>query len=249
MFFRHGVEVLIYVIYASVVGVAIEAVVSRPLPAQLGGGGVFPHILMLGLVALAAIMLLHHLHMELTGRPHGTVRIAQRIGGVAAGMAISGALTGGAGAAATGLKQLHTRPDPHLQDAGGERVGGEPSRGFEPVLRPDETGSPPGGGSPSSIGGATESAATPVTSPGGEPAENIPEKIPAAVNGADRQWLTEAEHSDMLAAEAWQELTGGGGPAPISTENEGVPYSSSPLTGEPVIGEPAEPVEMEARSE
>jgi len=41
----------------------------------------------------------------------------------------------------------------------------------------------------------------------------------------------------------------GGGPAPISTENEGVPYSSSPLTGEPVIGEPAGPVEMEARSE
>jgi hypothetical protein len=210
-FFRHGIEVMTYVIYASVVGSAIEYVTSHTLPPELGGSAVFPRILILGLLALAAIMLLHHIHHELTGQPPGTVRAAHRIAQVGTGMAIGAAVSGGAGTVAAGARSLLNRggqSTPWEQLDAAQQPGTAPpsSQEFDPILPR----------------GDTETSVEPVPVGAGEPTLPQPATpgqtggaIPASASAADRaarpatpgpQWLTEAEHSDMLAAEIRDEM-------------------------------------------
>ena len=56
-FFRHGVEVLVYIVFVSVIGLAVQRIVSAPLPAELGGTNPFAHVLMMGGVAIVALLL------------------------------------------------------------------------------------------------------------------------------------------------------------------------------------------------
>ncbi len=72
-FFRHGVEVLVYIVYVSVIGLAVQRIVAAPLPAELGGTNPFAHVLMMGGVAVVALMLLRHIRADLSGRPAGRV--------------------------------------------------------------------------------------------------------------------------------------------------------------------------------
>ena len=70
-FFRHGVEVMVYIIFVSVIGLAVQRIVADPLPAELGGTNPFAHVLMMGGVAMVAFMLLRHIRADLSGRPRG----------------------------------------------------------------------------------------------------------------------------------------------------------------------------------
>ena len=82
-FFRHGIEVLVYIVYVSVIGLAVQRIVSAPLPAELGGTNPFAHVLMMGGVALVALLLL-------APHPRRPVRAPGRAGFVAAGRRCGG---------------------------------------------------------------------------------------------------------------------------------------------------------------
>jgi hypothetical protein len=66
------IRTLIYVVYVSVVGLAVERIVSAPLPAELGGANPFTHVLMMGGVPIAALMLLRHIRIDMSGRRRGS---------------------------------------------------------------------------------------------------------------------------------------------------------------------------------
>jgi hypothetical protein len=140
-FFRHGIEVTVYIVLVSVIGLAVEGIVSRPLPADLGGANPFAHVLMMGAVCYAAFILLRHVKAELSGRPRGRGLLG-RSADVAVGAGIR-AGAGGAGVAArSGLRGLRDRArsrgqtpweqiDAAVSDPGA--VLGAPRSGFEPV--------------------------------------------------------------------------------------------------------------------
>ena len=152
-FFRHGVEVLVYIVYVSVIGLAVERIVSRPLPAELGGTNPFAHVLMMGAVSVVALLLLRHIRADLSGRPPGRGMVRQRAD-VAVGMGMHAALGGAGGAAVAGAQGLGRRLrsgdqstpweqlDAATNDARG--VHGAPQPGYEPV--------PNGGDGPDSAG-------------------------------------------------------------------------------------------------
>jgi hypothetical protein len=84
-FLRHGIEVLVYIVYVSVIGLAVERLVSRPLPAELGGTNPFAHVLMMGGVSIVAFILLRYIRADLSGRPPGRGMLGSAAG-VAVGM-------------------------------------------------------------------------------------------------------------------------------------------------------------------
>lgn len=141
-FFRHGIEVCVYIVYVSVIGLAVERMVSAPLPAQLGGTNPFAHVLMMGGVSIAAFVLLRHVRAELAGATaqRGTLG---RAGEVALGMGIQAAVGGVGSAAANGLRGLRAtgrgsgERAPWEQPQGGpdeaSQVHGTPQPGFDPV--------------------------------------------------------------------------------------------------------------------
>jgi hypothetical protein len=138
-FFSHGIQTLIYIAYVSVVGLAVERIVSAPLPAQLGGNNPFAHVLMMGGAALAALMLLRHIRTDVTGgRPGGG--LWRQASSVAVGMGMTAAFGGAGTAAAQGLRGLRRRSGSRDEMAPWERieapaavVNGIPHAGFDPV--------------------------------------------------------------------------------------------------------------------
>jgi hypothetical protein len=145
-FFRHGVEVLVYIVYVSVIGLAVQRIVSAPLPAELGGNNPFAHVLMMGGVAVVALLLLRHIRADLSGRPPGPGLLRQATS-VAMGMGMTAAVGAGGAAALLGAQGLGRRLRLWGQATPWERmeaesknaaaVHGAPQPGFEPV---------PGGG-------------------------------------------------------------------------------------------------------
>jgi hypothetical protein len=140
-FFRHGIEVTVFIVLVSVIGLAVEDVVSRPLPAELGGTNPFAHVLMMGAVCYAAFMLLRHVKADLAGRPGGRGLLG-RVTDVAVGAGIRAGVGGAGGAALGGLRGLRSRSGSHrptpweqidaaVSDA--HEVLGAPRSGFEPV--------------------------------------------------------------------------------------------------------------------
>lgn len=123
-FFAHGIQTLIYIVYVSVVGLAVERIVSAPLPADLGGTNPFAHVLMMGGVAIAALMLLRHIRTDVSGRRNGG-GLWRQAGSVAVGMGMSAALGGAGGAAAQGIKGLRRRPGSQNEPAPWEQMGAE----------------------------------------------------------------------------------------------------------------------------
>jgi hypothetical protein len=140
-FFRHGVEVMVYIVYVSVIGLAVERVVTAPLPAELGGTSAFAHVLMMGAVSVAALLLGRHLRADLSGHTRGGGLVG-RATEVAVGMGIQAGL-GGAGSAAKGLRGRlgrlgHARgaaPWDQLDRAADDAPGihGDPAPGVDPV--------------------------------------------------------------------------------------------------------------------
>jgi len=140
-FFRHGIEVTVYIVLVSVIGLAVEGLVSRPLPAELGGTNPFAHVVMMGAVCYAALVLLRYVKADLAGRP-GARGLLGRATDVAVGAGMRGGV-GGAGAAALGrLCGLRSRSGSHRPTpweqidaavADAHEVLGAPRSGFEPV--------------------------------------------------------------------------------------------------------------------
>ena len=139
-FFRHGVEVMVYIVYVSAIGLAVERIVASPLPGELGGNNPFAHVLMMGAVSIAAYMLLRHIRAELSGRPRGRGLLG-RGADVALGLGMHAA-TGGVGSAAlAGAKGLRAglgggRTPWEQLDKAADRaadVHGGPQPGVDPV--------------------------------------------------------------------------------------------------------------------
>jgi hypothetical protein len=141
-FFRHGVEVLVYIVYVSVIGLAVQRIVSAPLPAELGGTNPFAHVLMMGGVAIVALLLLHHIRTDLSGRSIGGGLIRQATG-VAIGMGMTAAFGAAGTAAVAGARKLGRRsgsageltPWEQLEAASNTAaaVHGAPQPGFDPA--------------------------------------------------------------------------------------------------------------------
>ena len=141
-FFRHGVEVLVYVVYVSVIGLAVQRIVSAPRPAELGGNNPFAHVLMMGGVAVVALLLLRHIRADLSGRPPGGGLFRQATG-VAVGMGMTAAFGAAGSAAVAGARKLGRRsgsrgeltPWEQLEAASNTAaaVHGAPQPGFDPV--------------------------------------------------------------------------------------------------------------------
>ena len=138
-FFSHGIQTLIYIVYVSAVGLAVERIVSAPLPAELGGTNPFAHVLMMGGVAIAALMLLRHIRTDVSGRSGGG-GLWRQAAGVAVGMGMTAALGGAGSAAAQGIRGLRRRSDSQGEPAPWERMDaqaaaahGIPQPGFDPV--------------------------------------------------------------------------------------------------------------------
>jgi hypothetical protein len=154
-FFQHGIEVCVYVGYVSVIGLAVERMVSAPLPAEVGGTNPFAHVLMMGGVSIAAFLLLRHIRAELSGSPSGRGTLG-RAGEVALGMGLQAAVGGAGSAASKGMRGLlgagrGAGERAPWEDAPGapdeaHRVHGAPHPGFDPV---------PGGAAPHADARAT----------------------------------------------------------------------------------------------
>jgi hypothetical protein len=182
-FFRHGVEVLVYIVYVSVIGLAVQRIVSAPLPAELGGTNPFAHVLMMGGVAIVALLLLHHIRTDLSGRPPGGGLIRQATG-VAIGMGMTAAFGAAGTAAVAGARKLGRRsgsggeltPWEQLEAASNTAaaVHGAPQPGFDPA--PGSGGAPGGqpraggGGAGGGVGPAGEGPASADAAGLGEPA-------------------------------------------------------------------------------
>jgi hypothetical protein len=163
-FFRHGVEVLVYVVYVSVVGLAVQRIVSAPLPAELGGTNPFAHVLMMGGVAIVALLLLRHIRADLSGRPAGPGLLRQA-SSVAVGMGMTAAFGTAGSAALAGARGLRRRsgsrgeltPWQQLEAEANTAaaVHGAPQPGFDPVPGGEASGveTRAGGGRAAGSGG------------------------------------------------------------------------------------------------
>jgi hypothetical protein len=161
-FFRHGVEVLVYVVYVSVIGLAVQRIVSAPLPPELGGTNPFAHVLMMGGVAIVALVLMRHIRAEMSGRPSGPGLVRQATG-VAVGMGMTAALGAAGSAAVAGAGKLGRRlgrlgqmtPWEKLeaQSKTAAAVHGAPQPGFDPVPAGGDSGVSARGGGAGTDGG------------------------------------------------------------------------------------------------
>ena len=129
-FFRHGIEVVVYIVFVSVIGLAIERLVALPLPGQLGGTNPFAHVLMMGLVCIAAFALLRHIHHDVAGHPHRRAMMG-RATDVAVGMGMHAALGKGGAAALSGPARPAVRVEGRAEpDALGTHRSGRCRRGW-----------------------------------------------------------------------------------------------------------------------
>ena len=77
-------EAMVLITFVSVMGLAIERLISRPLPAELGGASPFAHILMMGGASMTgAVSVCASIRADLDGRAPGTriLRPRSRCGG------------------------------------------------------------------------------------------------------------------------------------------------------------------------
>ena len=176
-FFKHPLEAMVLITFVSVMGLAVERLISRPLPAELGGTSPFAHILIMGGASLTALYLLRHIRADLDGHHPGRGMLG-RAADVALGMGMHAAL-GGVGSAAMGgvrgLRGSGKTPWERLDAqaaANPEETLGAPQDGFDPV--PNPTDSTPG-----------EPGEAPTAAPAGPgPASGGPEPLGAPDSAA-----------------------------------------------------------------
>jgi hypothetical protein len=255
-FFRHGVEVLVYIVYVSVIGLAVQRIVSAPLPAELGGTNAFAHVLMMGGVAIVALLLLRHIHADLSGRPGGGGLFRQATG-VAVGMGMTAAFGAAGSAAMAGARKMGRRsgsgseltPWEQLEAASNTAaaVHGAPQRGFDPVPAGEASGGPPRGGGaggegsgavarePSAsadVAGLGEPVAVAVMSDGGGSVVESPRRRgrpPARGPAAQPDTTSVASTPTEIDVPAVPPMTESDDPEPIPPpEHEPPPYDDEP---------------------
>ena len=225
-FFRHGVEAMVYIVYVSVIGLAVERVVTAPLPAELGGTSAFAHVLMMGAVSVAALLLGRHLRGDLIGHPRGGGRMVGRATEVAVGMGIHAGLGGAGSAAANGLRGRLGRlggargaaPWDQLDKVADNaaRVHGSPSPGVDPVPNaPDD----PGGAHATETGSAA-SGLGPISDEG-----------LTAPNSAEAR--TQRDPSEFEQPVALAPITDAGEPPPADEEGPPEPTTVGPVDEPP----------------
>jgi hypothetical protein len=175
-YFKHPIEAMVFITFVSVMGLAVERLVSHPLPAELGGVSPFAHVVMMAGASVMALHLLRHIRADLEG--HVPQRgMLGRAADVALGLGMHAALGGAGSAAIGGAKGLRNTlgrgktPWERLDEqsaAKPEDVLGAPLEGFDPVPKTSD-----------STAGAVDP--TPTSSgPGTGPAPSGPNAIPAA---------------------------------------------------------------------
>lgn len=170
-YFKHPIEAMVYITFVSVIGLAIERLISRPLPAELGGSNPFAHVMMMGAASMAALYLLRHIRADLEGTQPGR-GLFGRAGDVALGLGMHAALGGAGKAALGGVRGMRglagggktpwERMDEKAASADPQEILGPAQEGFDPV--PGENGSGSGG----SAGSAGDHAPA---APGAEPGD------------------------------------------------------------------------------
>ena len=205
-FFKHPLEAMVLITFVSVMGLAVERLISRPLPAELGGASPFAHVLVMGGASMTALYLLRHIRADLQGRApgHGFLGGAAD---VALGLGMHGALGGAGHAVAGGARGLRHKlggagktPWERLDEQAGDpqRVLGAPQDGFAPVptatpSAPDTSGGEPGRTDPPATGpaaGGEGSAASNPAAGGIDPLIGTDGAAPAAPRppGRPRRW-------------------------------------------------------------
>jgi hypothetical protein len=167
-YFKHPLEVMVFIVFVSVMGLAIEMLISRPLPAELGGTNPFAHILIMGGASMAALYLLRHIKADLQGHPPGR-GLFGRAADVALGLSMHAALGGVGSAALGGARGLRgmfgrggqtpwDRLDEQADKAAGkpEEILGKPQEGFAPV--PNQTDGQPTATGPAQASGDGQQA-------------------------------------------------------------------------------------------
>ena len=150
-FFKHALEVTVFIVFVSAIGLAIERLIAAPLPAELGGSNPFAHVVMMGAASIAALYLLRHIRADLQGRPPGRGLVG-RGADVALGLGMHAAAGGVGSAALRGVRGLggmlgsggKTPWEQIDEQAAGkpEEVLGDPQDSFDPV--PTGTDTPAG---------------------------------------------------------------------------------------------------------
>jgi len=188
-FVKHPVEAMMYITFVSVIGLAIEALLARPLPAELGGTSPFAHVLMMGAVSAVALHLLGHIRADLNGEPRRPGLLG-RATDVALGMGLRAAVGGAGSAAAQGAGRLAGKlggarmtPWERLEARASDPATlGAPQPGFAPVSSGDPIST--AGQAVSTDGQASDSAAAPeVSAPMSGPPRPIAESPSRADSG------------------------------------------------------------------
>jgi hypothetical protein len=166
-FFKHPLEVTVFIVFVSVIGLALERLIAAPLPAELGGTNPFAHVVMMGAASVAALYLLRHIRADLSGRAPERGMLA-RGSDVAVGLAMSAAVRGVGSAALGGVRGLSGMASSRgktpweLADEQAskkpEDVLGAPPDGFDPVPTAADTGPTGQGPRLGAAGGASSVA-------------------------------------------------------------------------------------------
>jgi hypothetical protein len=162
-FFRHGLEVMVHIVYVSVIGLAIERLVSSPLPTQLGGTNPFAHVLMMGATSVAALILLRHVRAETAGHHPGRGML-RRGADVAVATGVDAGVRGAASAGLAGAGKVGRSLRPRRERTpwdqidiaanNAAQVHGPPQPGFEPILDTAHTDSSGRGDPPDAAAGS-----------------------------------------------------------------------------------------------
>ncbi|MCC9184373.1 hypothetical protein [Mycolicibacterium mageritense] len=181
----------VFIAYVAVIGLAIERLISAPLPAELGGSNPFAHVMMMGAASLAGWWLLRYISADLTGESRGRGMIG-RAGDVALGMGMHAAFGAAGGVTSKGAKGLWNRARHRGQTAwdqldsdaekSPQEIHGPPEKGFDPV----PTGSSDSGDAGGGRDGAAESGqdTTPPTGGGDSGAGATPAISAPATSGS-----------------------------------------------------------------
>ncbi|WP_327083164.1 hypothetical protein [Mycolicibacterium chlorophenolicum] len=190
-YFKHPIEVAVLITFVSVIGLAIERLISRPLPAELGGANPFAHVLMMGAGAMAGLYLLRHIRADLAG-DHPGRGLLGRATDVALGLGMHAALGGAGKAALGGARGLRgllghgktpwEKMDEKATSADPQEILGPAQEGFDPV--PGDDGS---AAAENAASGPNAAPTAPGTEPGGgggggAPALNPPDPTREGLN-------------------------------------------------------------------
>lgn len=265
-FFKHPVEAMVLITFVSVMGLAVERLISRPLPAALGGASPFAHILIMGGASMTALYLLRHIRADLHGHSPGS-GVVGRAGDVALGLGLRAAL-GGAGHATLGaarglrrtLEGAGKTPWERLDETTAATLG-PPQDGFAPVPaehssignRPGATVIDPLPGEQAAIDGPDPDTAGLDLLAAGRPTTRRPHSsraaaAPAAIVGhaipADRSAPETSPRADIAPISAdptHHRSSEDGTDAPPLMQEVGHTYNDVPLPPEPPAEGPHTP--------